>query len=925
MTYIRLHILFFGLLTSSFAGFGQVSQLITGDFSGLKFGQFVQQIERATPCHFYYDPLMLDTFPVNIRVNEMLLSDLLKQIFKNSIFHFLVDSLNRVLIINKRFSVEPALAEDFFNRKKNRPDESGISVHDRPPESSEKQKLQTGIENKLFEIGTKPGSPGQGNVTLAGYVREAKNGEALVSANLYLDGTTNGVTTDKFGYYSLTLPKGRHALQISSMGMKATKREIMVFGVGILNIEMQDDIPTLKTVLVVAEKNSNVMRMQMGVEQLNIKVIKKVPVLLGEPDILRVVLTLPGVTSVGEGSTGFNVRGGSADQNLVLLNNATIYNPSHLFGFFSAFNPDVVKNVELYKSSIPEKYGGRLSSVLEVGTRDGNSKKWTGSGGIGLLTSKLTIEGPLKKDKTSVILGGRTSYSNWLLTRVPDSDYKNSRASFYDIDLHLSHTLNAKNILFLSAYVSNDKFRLSNDTLYTYGNRNIIARWKHIFSNKLNATAAAGLDYYHYAVSGDVKTVNGYELKFKISQTHFRTDFSYSPSNNHNISFGINSILYNLQPGSFQPMGSQSLVVPEVIPSERALESAVYIGDKFDINSKFSISGGLRYSVYNYLGPHDVYSYIEGLPRDVSTVKDTSVYGKGKIINTYHGPEIRLSLRYILSDHASIKASYNTLRQYIHLLSNTSAISPTDIWKLSDPNIKPQQGEQVSVGFYNNFKSNAIDASVEFYYRRIRNYLDYKSGATLVLNPHIETDVINTTGHAYGAEISLKKLTGKLNGWLSYTYSRTELKMDDSTAGQLINNGKYYPANFDKPHNVNFIANYRFTHRYSISLNTVYTTGRPITLPIAIFNLAGSQRLFYSERNQYRVPDYFRIDFSVNIESNHKVKQRIHNSWSIGVYNLTGRKNPYSIYFVAENGVIKGYKLSIIGTAVPYITFNFRF
>jgi hypothetical protein len=337
------------------------------------------------------------------------------------------------------------------------------------------------------------------------------------------------------------------------------------------------------------------------------------------------------------------------------------------------------------------------------------------------------------------------------------------------------------------------------------------------------------------------------------------------------------------------------------------------------------MSAGLRYSLFNYLGPQTVYDYIPGLPKDLSTVSDSTVYGKGSVIKTYHAPEIRVSLRYSLGQDASIKLAFNTTRQYMHLLTNTSAISPTDIWKLADPNILPQSGRQLSAGFYKNFKNNTLETSVEVYYKTMDHFLDYKSGAQLILNPHVETDVINTKGRSYGVEFLLKKTTGKLNGWISYTYSRSFLKMDDSTAGQLINGGREYPANFDKPHNLNLIANYKFTHRYSMSGNLVYNSGRPVTLPIAIYNLGGAQRLYYSDRNQYRIPDYFRVDLSFNIEGNHKVKQKIHNSWSFGVYNLTARRNPYSVYFVTENGFIKGYQLSIIGTIVPYITFNFRF
>ncbi|HLY70938.1 MAG TPA: TonB-dependent receptor, partial [Puia sp.] len=744
-------------------------------------------------------------------------------------------------------------------------------------------------------------------------------------AAVYVDGTHIGVVTDQFGYYALTLPRGRHTIKISSVGMRDTKRQVIVYSDGKLNIEMQDFVQSLKAVIVGAEKTSNIKGLQMGVERLNIKMIKQVPVVFGEADVLRTVLTLPGVTSVGEASTGFNVRGGSADQNLILFSDATIYNPSHLFGFFSAFNPDVVKDVELYKSSIPEKYGGRLSSVLDVTTRDGNKKKFSGVGGVGPLTSRLTLEGPIVNDKTSFILGGRTTYSDWILKNIPNQEYHNSRASFYDVNLNITHEFNAKNSIYIMGYISHDQFRLNSDTTYKYDNKNANIKWKHIFNNKFYSVFLAGHDQYQYSVSSSLNPVNAYNLAFAINQTNFRADFNYAPNSNHSIDFGISSLYYKLQPGQFTPVGTKSLVAPDMVQREQALESALYLGDKYEISPSFSIQGGIRFSLYNYLGPHDVYNYTPGLPKSTGTIQDTTSYRQNALIKTYGGPEYRFSARYVLTENASLKASYNTLRQYIHLLTNTTTISPTDIWKLSDPNIKPQTGDQYSLGYYQNLKSNTIETSVEVYYKNIDHYLDYKSGAVLVMNHHIETDVFNTKGKSYGVELMIKKLTGKLNGWVSYTYSRTMLKQDDPLAGQTINNGDYYPADFDKPHNVNFIGNYRFSHRFSISLDAVYSTGRPITLPVAVYYLAGSERVFYSERNQYRVPDYFRTDLSLNIEGNHKVKKFKHSSWTLGVYNLTGRKNPYSIYFVEQNGVVQGYKLSIFGTAIPFITYNFRF
>ncbi|MDB5208757.1 MAG: TonB-dependent receptor, partial [Flavisolibacter sp.] len=385
------------------------------------------------------------------------------------------------------------------------------------------------------------------------------------------------------------------------------------------------------------------------------------------------------------------------------------------------------------------------------------------------------------------------------------------------------------------------------------------------------------------------------------------------------------AVYYKLQPGSFNAVGPQSLIIPEQLGTEQALKSALYFGDEITVTDKLSIHAGLRYSVFSYLGPHDQYTYLAGVPRSKNSMLDTLHYQGGKVIKTYSNPEYRISLRYTLSESASVKLSFNTMTQYIHTLSNTNSISPTDVWKLSDAYIKPQLGNQFSVGLYKNFRANTIETSLEVYYKRSKNYLDFKSGATLLLNPHIETDLIATRGKAYGAELLVKKSSGKLTGWVSYTYSKVQLRSNDVLAGETVNSGKFYPANFDKPHNSNFTGNYKFSHRYSMSLGVSYSTGRPITLPLAIFNLGGAQRVYYSERNQFRTPDYFRADFSFMIEGNHKKNQAIHNSWSFGVYNLTGRKNVYSIYFIEENGFIKGYKLSIFGTLIPFVTYNIRF
>ena len=883
--------------------------------------QVVSDLESKTGYHFFYNPAQFDSLKVTMQATDRTLAAVLNLACKGTDFNFTIKDQFVFLIKGRQIAAN--LPPGFFTSTQSAAVPAS-TVTDYSADQVQQKVAEATTENKLYEIGLRTNNIKPGNSTLAGYVRNIKTGEAVIGASIYVPDTKTGAASDQFGYFSLTLPRGKQTLIVKGLGMKDTRRRIILYSDGKLNIEMQEQVTSLKEVTISAEKVANVKSVEMGVNKLDIRSIKQIPTAFGEADVLRVVLILPGVQSVGEATTGFNVRGGAADQNLILFNDATIYNPSHFFGFFSAFDPDLVKNIELYKSTIPEKYGGRLSSVLEVTDRDGNKKNFTGSAGIGLLTSRINLEGPIVKDKTSVIFGARTSYSDWLLSLLPPA-YKNSSASFYDVNLGITSQIDDKNTIYLMGYVSQDKFRLNSDTSYAYGNRNANIKWKHNFNNKLYSIFLVGYDHYDYNVSSTQNAIDAYKLDFGINQYNGRLDFTYYLNPKNTIDFGVSTIYYSMNPGQEVPDGKQSLVIPQIVPQEQASENALYLGDKYDITPEFSVSAGIRYSLYAYLGAQTVDNYAPNLPKTAINVVDSTTYGKGKVINTYKGPEIRLSARYNLSDDLSLKAAYNTLRQYIHLLSNTTSISPTDTYKLSDPNIKPQFGQQISLGLYKNAASNTIETSVEVYYKKINNYLDYRSGATLLLNDHVEQEVINTEGKAYGVEFLVKKTAGKLNGWISYTYARTFLKQDDPNAGELINNGNFYPASYDKPHDFNFNGNYRVSHRFSISLDMTYSTGRPITLPIAKYEYGGSERVYYSDRNAYRIPDYFRTDLSMTIEGNHKVHQLTHNSWSIGVYNLTGRANAYSTYFQEQGGVINGYQLSIFARPIPFVNYNIRF
>jgi hypothetical protein len=894
---------------------------ILGEFQQTPFAEFVKTVEEQTPHYIYYDTKEFDSLTVTGTFREVDLGVVFDSLFQYTDYHYFADPSGKIYLTRGR-EIRAELPVGFFDVRPVQ-GEFDVALLDYLHDSEEKKRLTD--ENRIFEIGKRTRRVRSGTAILTGNIRNIENGEPVVGAVVLNETTGKGVATDPLGYYSIELPTGRNNLRISCVGMRETVRQVMVYDNGKLDIELTEYITPLKEVVIESERGANVSGTRMGMERLDIKMMKQVPVAFGETDVMKVILTLPGVQSVGESATGLNVRGGSADQNLTLLDDATIYNPSHLFGFFSAFNPDIVKDVELYKSGIPAEYGGRISSVMEVTTREGNKKKFSGSGGIGPITGRLTLEGPLQKDKSSILIGGRSTYSDWLLDRIPDKNLNNSTGSFYDLNFHFKHEADRRNTVDVTAYYSDDRFRLNSDTLYHYNNFNVSGHWKHAHGTKLFSVLTGTFNTYKFNVSSDKNPANAVRLDYEIQQISGKADFSYQMNDKNLLSFGASAMRYDLSPGTLSPLGTESLVAADRLDDEQALEGAVYIADEYEFSPRLKLYGGLRYSFYNYLGPRHIFQYAPGQPRSENSITDTLQYGRGRSIATYHGPEFRASLRYLLGDNASVKVSYQRMRQYIHMLSNTTAIAPTDTWKLSDAYIRPQIGDQYSIGYYRNFKANTIETSIEAYYKTLNDFLDFRGGALLTMNHHIETDVIGTQGHAYGVELMLKKVTGKLNGWISYTYSRSFLKTAGTDTGESINDGFEYPSNYDKPHDVTVTSNYRFSRRFSISLNFTYSTGRPLTVPLQRYVLDGSERLLYTNRNQSRIPDYYRFDFAMNIEGNHKIRKLAHSSWSLSVYNVTGRKNAYSVFFRAEDGEIKGYMLSIFARPIPTITYNFRF
>ncbi len=889
------------------SAFSQEEDRITGFFPGITFDRFADLVEKETAYRFYFKESDVDGLLVNLQANNDKLEDVLGVVFLKTDFKFSI-SAQKEVFVSKGEKLQVDFLPNYFQAPT-----SGISGSAAQDEF---------VRNRRYVIGI----PGGGNeAKLVGVVKSLENNQPIEGAIVYEKESMQQTITDKEGKYEITIPKGYKTLLVQNIGGYTEQRLLDVQGNGTLDLNIGEGVFALNEVVVRSGALTNVSRPEMGVQSLSVQQMRKLPAVMGEVDIIKGILTMPGVNTAGEASVGFNVRGGAADQNLILLDQNTLFNPSHLFGFFSAVNSDMVQGVELYKAGVPASLGGRLSSVLQVTPKKGRTDKIGGSGGIGPMTSRLSIDGPVGEN-TTFILGTRLTYSDWLLDALQDRiDLGASRAFFADFNGAVEHRFSEKDAIRVSGYLSKDEFQFDPDTVYSYSNQNFAVSWTHYFNDELEATFSAGQDGYDFMVEGEDNPLNSYQYRFDIKQQFLKAQFRQEKGDRHILTYGVHGIYYQLNPGRINPLGAESIVIPDQVASEKAMDWSLFIGDEFEINEQLTMSGGLRYNLYRFLGPQTLPVYAAGEPFLSENITGETVFGNGENVQTYHGPEFRFSARYALSNWSSIKAGVNSMRQNIHLLSNSSVITPTDTWKLSDPFLKPQRGIQYALGYFRNMKQGMYELSAEVYYRTMQNLLDYKSGAQIVLNDRIEQDVLVTQGRAYGAEFYLRKLQGKLNGSIAYTYSRSLLQTDPTERKEKINRSEWYPSNFDQPHNANVVINYELSRRLNMTMAGKYSTGRPVTLPIAKFEYGGAERVYFSDRNSFRVPDYFRMDFSINLEGNHKVNKLAHASWSFGVYNILGRDNAYSVYFVPEGGKLQGYQLAIFAEPIPFITYNFRF
>lgn len=794
-----------------------------------------------------------------------------------------------------------------------------------PPSFYEEPTSKGAREYPLVRIGKTDGNNLKSSYQLSGRVTNEKTGEPIPDLAIRVRGMSRLAVTNEAGNYQLELPAGYNVLIASAMGIRNMEREVVMYNDGILNLNLDEDLQQLDEVVVEADALRNVEETVAGNEEIVTEEAKNIPLVLGERNILEIAKALPGISSAGEGASGLNVRGGKTDQNLVLLDDAVIYNPTHFFGIFQALNPFTTEKVNIYKGAPPVEFGGRLSSVLDIETKNGNTEKIAGEGSIGPVTGNLSLEIPIKKEVSSLIVGGRGAYADWLLKTLDEESLNDSEASFFDGIVKYDHKISDKQSVQATAYYSNDRFSITSDSLYHYTNRLFSLGWVHRWGEKTTGTLTLANSDYRFGIDYDGESNEDFKLDYAINESELRYKLRNRVSDKHTLDYGVSAKYYSVNPGSKRPTEPGSNVVPIDIENEQAFEGAVFIGDDFKLSDKLTLSLGARYAFFAALGESTQYSYQKDAPRNGTTVQDTLQYGSMEAVKTYGGPEARISARYLFTPDFSVKASLNNAYQFVHTLSNNTTVSPIDTWKLSDLNIRPQKGYQAALGFFKNFSDNMFEFSLEGYYKLMDDVLDFKTGANLLLNENVETEVLQGDGKAYGVEFMMKKNKGHLNGWLSYTYSRSFYRFNGDFPEEQINEGEFFPSNFDKPHDVSLIANYRLTKRFSFSMNFAYQTGRPITYPIGTFRFNNSDFVVFSDRNKFRIPDYYRLDLGVNIEGNHKKNKLAHSFITVQVYNVLGRNNPYSVFFVTDQGEVKALQSSIFAMPIPSITYNFKF
>lgn len=898
----------------------------SGHFDDSSFSEFAAAVKAQTGTTIYFRASWVADLRINLSGDELSLVQVLDSILGAAGLTYYLDDWMHLFLSDGAMPLAGLPAYEGVNSPF-LPVEEDIMVSGSAELTSAEQNYMDGRRVRVLEV-IHVGSadqtiPGR-KALISGQISDEESGEPLVGATVYIASINKGASTGADGHFNFMLQPGSYGVECQSMGMESLQFTLEAHSDGELKLNMRKSLIPLDEVVVTAGRHDNVSGTQMGYERLNYNVLKQVPLVMGERDILNVVKLLPGVQSVGEGSAGFNVRGSGADQNMIYINKVPVYNSSHLFGFFTAISPEIVKDFSLYKSNLPASYGGRLASFFDIRARQGNMKRLSARAGISLASAYAAVEGPLKKDKSSLALSFRSTYSDWILSLMEDPQLRNSEAGFNDLSGVYTLKASERTQLKVFGYLSRDRFKLGEVNEYSYGNSGAAVDVHHRFNQQVNGSLALIYSRYQFNNKDTQIRTAGYEQDSYIQHYELKSDFQWLTLGRHKLSFGGSGIYYRLNRGSIEPYGSTSLREPLELGLENGVETALYLADEVTLNDRLTIYAGLRFSSFFNLGPSDVLTYTPGMPTVEDNVIDTLSFGKGELTKAYAGLEPRLNLRYLLNNQSSLKFSYNRGYQYLFVLSNTVAMAPTDQWKLSDYHTVPQFMDQISAGYYRDFPAQALSASVELYRKWGHEIVEYRDGASFTESPHVENSTLQGDQSAYGVETMIRRDAGGLNGWLSYTYSRSYMEVDVAETGEQINQGLRYPSNFDRPHNLSLVLNFKRGRRVGLSGNLVYMTGRPATYPVSVYYEYDVPYIHYSERNKYRIPDYFRIDVSMNIEGSLKKHKRFHSFWMLGVYNLTGRDNAYSVYFQNEGGLIRGYKLSIFSQPILTVSWNVR-
>lgn len=889
------------------------STLISISVNDVAFDTFIQLVEKESNTSILYKKEDLDSIRVSLIADEQNLTTIIKKALPSD--NFSVTYWNDFLLILNQQELIKRLP-DYTQPSKQEEETTGKEESTAFIQGRKADLIRIKIGNVKHQ---KPGV----NVLTKGQIYDAATGEAVANATIYIPKLNKGAISDDNGNFKLILPAGKYDTQVECLGMKKVNCQLEVLSKGSFSIEMESANFEIQEVQIYGDKQTNFRKRDAGLEKLNVEVIKELPTMMGEPDIIKVSEMLPGVVSTGDGAAGLNVRGGGFDQNAFYFNNIPVYNTSHMFGFFPAFNAYVIDDFSLYKGYVPAKYGGRLSSVFDIKARSGNKKKYTASGGISLMAANVTVEGPIKKETAAFLVNFRTSYSDWILRQIKDYNIQNSEAFFNDLTVSLDYDL-PKTQINIFGYYSYDRFKFSDLNKYWYSNGGISATVGQNFSNTFRGDfAISGSQYQFKTIDTQIANL-AYEHPFKLGQYEFTADFSKEFSRKNILSFGADGIWYKLHRGEVTPYGEDSNRRAVDLGEEQGLEVALYVSDDYEITPLLNLSAGFRLSMFTAFGPQTVYNYKDDGPQEIRNIEDSVHFDAGQPIKTYTFPEFRISFNYQTDENGNIKLAFNQMHQSIFMLNQTISLSPNAQWKLADYHLKPSQANQISLGVFRTIPRGKWEVTLEGYYKKAKNYSVFKDGANFLSTPLVETTILQGDLSSYGIEFSLKKSWPKLDLYFAYTFSRSFVKVDGENEWEDINGGNKFPSDFDIPNVLNAIALYRISKRVSLTTTITYQTGKPATFPTSTYFIDGIPRIDYSNRNEFRIPDYFRTDLSLAIEGNLKKEKFLHSTFNFSVYNLTGRDNPYSVFFEQDYGSVKGFQYTVIGVPIFMVTWIFK-